>query len=65
MTLTVGTLLDTALRVREIGRADVREVDVAELVAHSQLLAEFALIVIRDGGGIDGEETKTGKANNA
>ena len=48
--LTVGELYDTALRVREIGRADLREIDVAELVAHSTLLAEFVLIVLRDGG---------------
>ncbi len=47
-TLTVGELWDTALRVREIGRADLREIDVAELVAHSTLLAEFVLIVLRD-----------------
>lgn len=55
-TLTVGDLYDTCLRVREIGRADLREIDVAELVAHSTLLAEFALIVIRDGGDDDASD---------
>lgn len=48
--LTVGSLYDACQRVREIGKADLREIDVAELVAHSTLLAEFVLIVIRDGG---------------
>lgn len=57
MTLTVGELYDAAQRVLDASRADKREVVLAELLADSQLLAEFVLIVVRDGGDSDQRST--------
>ena len=45
--LTVGELVDAAMRVRRADLADLCEIDLQRLVADSQLLAEFVLIACR------------------
>lgn len=47
-TLTVGELVDAAMRVRKADMADLCEIDLQRLLADSQLLAEFVLIACRD-----------------
>ena len=49
--LTVGQLVDAALRVRRADLADLCEIDLQRLLADSQLLAEFVLIACRDEDG--------------
>lgn len=48
MTLTVGELVDAAMRVRRADMTDLCEIDLQRLVADSALLAEFVLIACRD-----------------
>lgn len=47
-TLTVGELVDAAMRVRQADLTDLCEIDLQRLVVDSTLLAEFVLIACRD-----------------